>query len=368
MEETFDGAARVKNMFAFPHEQAKTQLHYRTYMVNTVWPPPSGKYQRTFRELLETARPMWDAYENTVHVDGAFAPCRFQNHIKQARSHLERLAADNVPLQFICESQILLSPYLEGRKVMHLLYKVLRSETDKALHKDFSSVEQLSVLPHQNCCSQDDAVLRLKKKMVPTSDGEKQNPIKQVVLKNECYKGHYKAVEYLLKQGLNVNATYDKGSSALNVAADQGHRQCVEVLIAAGADVNHRRTLDGVTSLYNCCNNGHLDVVMTLLGAGCDVNLANDNQVTPLMRACSSGHTDVVKVVCAHPDVKLDQTNASGVTPLFIAAQKGHADVVEVLLRSGADTIHGNGHGAKPIKIAKQKGWGDVVELLERQW
>ena len=50
-------------------------------------------------------------------------------------------------------------------------------------------------------------------------------------------------MEFLLGDNvaLDVNATYDNGSSALNVAADQAHVKCVEALITAGADLNHQR-------------------------------------------------------------------------------------------------------------------------------
>ena len=167
VEMKFDGAARVKNMFAFSNDRAGEQLHYRTYMVNTIWPPPTGHYPRTFHDLLGTAKPLWDAYENTVPQDRTFSPHRFQMHIQQARQHLERLAADQVPLRFICESQILLQQYLDGRKAMHLLYKVIRSENDKALHNDFCSAESVKDAGKDQKVAQIDAVKEMKSKDAP---------------------------------------------------------------------------------------------------------------------------------------------------------------------------------------------------------
>jgi hypothetical protein len=84
------------------------QLHYRTFMMNMVWPPAEGDYARTFGELAAKARPMWDAYENMVQKDDNFAKCRYQKQIKLARQHLENLAAANEEFHFIVESQVLL--------------------------------------------------------------------------------------------------------------------------------------------------------------------------------------------------------------------------------------------------------------------
>ena len=38
-EVKFGGAARVKNMFCFDETRAAAQLHYRTLMLNFVYPP-----------------------------------------------------------------------------------------------------------------------------------------------------------------------------------------------------------------------------------------------------------------------------------------------------------------------------------------
>ena len=60
-------------MFAFDEAQAERQLHYRTFMMNVVWPPKGGGgyCARTFADLAERAGPMWDEYQ--VHIDLASA-------------------------------------------------------------------------------------------------------------------------------------------------------------------------------------------------------------------------------------------------------------------------------------------------------
>jgi hypothetical protein len=61
---SFDGVARTKNMFDFDEATAERQLHYRTFMMNMVWPPKgTGKHSRTFAKLAEDASSMWDTYQ-----------------------------------------------------------------------------------------------------------------------------------------------------------------------------------------------------------------------------------------------------------------------------------------------------------------
>ena len=99
----FDGVARAKNMFAFSEAQAAKQMHYRTFMVNLVWPPKEGTgYARTYAELLKQAGPTWDAYEVIgscrrtsfiasfhMHFDVAFRRCCGRNKwVRTSRSRL----------------------------------------------------------------------------------------------------------------------------------------------------------------------------------------------------------------------------------------------------------------------------------------
>ena len=85
-------------------------------------------------------------------------------------------------------------------------------------------------------------------------------------------------VQLFLERGENPDATYDSGDSleyldlpdvcsALAVAAMRGHRECVEVLIKAGADTS-RRDSNGATALQVAEENGHGDIAAMLRSAG----------------------------------------------------------------------------------------------------
>ena len=144
-------AVRVKNMFLFDEEQAEKQFHYRTVMINWLYTPGI-----TYKELAEESNDLWQQYLNHESVDGhgdkdpseswstwyavgwrwerggrerdrdlySMANCVHpiyvflfcflvrRAQIQQALSYLTSEAMLNKKVQFIVETQLLLSPYV----------------------------------------------------------------------------------------------------------------------------------------------------------------------------------------------------------------------------------------------------------------
>jgi cytohesin len=73
------------------------------------------------------------------------------------------------------------------------------------------------------------------------------------------------------------DARHDDGSTALILAAQNGHLAVVEALLKAGADAA-RATTDGRTALHLAAQNGHTAVVEALLKAGADPNSATSSE------------------------------------------------------------------------------------------
>jgi hypothetical protein len=140
MEDTFDGAARVDNMFAWNEAEAAAHFHCRTITLNVVWPAKLRDYwsfSRTYADLAAKSQGLWDDYQYTVPDDSTFSPSQWTTQALAARDHLQKLAMENTPLRVVLETQVLLQPHLDGRKATHLLRKVLQAETDKALCAGF---------------------------------------------------------------------------------------------------------------------------------------------------------------------------------------------------------------------------------------
>ena len=145
----------------------------------------------------------------------------------------------------------------------------------------------------------------------------------------------WETLHRLLSDGLQPNAVYGDGTSALHWASYHESIDAARQLLASGADVNSTTDL-GVTPLWLAAQNGSAAMVEVLLQVGADPNIALYSGETVVMTAAQSGDADVVRQLLAagadpNPAVTRDQT------ALMWAANQGHAGVIEVLLEFDAD-------------------------------
>jgi len=177
------------------------------------------------------------------------------------------------------------------------------------------------------------------------------------------------------------------GLTALLYAARDGCSDCLDALIAAGADVNVP-TPEGVTALMLALDNDHNDVAKLLLDRGANPQLWDWWGRTPLYIAIDrkasarlgSGPAvssmDIIKTLLAadvDPSPQLnfhrpsrggnsgrfiDPLLNTGCSPLLRATMAGDADVVRDLLAKGADP-NINAMGLTPFLVAAGVGAGN---------
>ncbi|KAM3076143.1 hypothetical protein ACMFMG_006342 [Clarireedia jacksonii] len=179
--------------------------------------------------------------------------------------------------------------------------------------------------------------------------------------------GHKDVVQLLLAtDGVDLNCKDKENLTPLSWAAWNGHKDVVQLLLATnGVDLNCRDTYDG-TPLLLAAQEGHKDVVQLLLSTDdVDLNCRDRDGSTPLMCAASHGHKDVVQLLLATDGVDLNCRNTYDSTPLMCAASHGHKDVVQLLLATdGVDLNCRNTYDSTPLLLAAQYGHKDVVQLL----
>jgi len=115
--------------------------------------------------------------------------------------------------------------------------------------------------------------------------------------------GDIEVVKQHLAVGTDVNAKDNLRYTPLHVAAQQGHDRCkeiVELLIAAGADVNVKDGQGGLTPLHTAIRNSNKEIVELLIANGADVNAKDGGELTPLHHAAGKGQKEVVELLIAN--------------------------------------------------------------------
>lgn len=116
-------------------------------------------------------------------------------------------------------------------------------------------------------------------------------------------RGHLEILKMTLSHGADLKSTNRYGGTALIPAAERGHVETVRALIDAGVDVDHVNRLDWTALLEAIIlgNGGerHRQIVELLVKAGANVNLADGKGETPLQHARSRGYAAIEKILVA---------------------------------------------------------------------
>ncbi|XP_007889839.1 ankyrin repeat and SOCS box protein 11 [Callorhinchus milii] len=179
-------------------------------------------------------------------------------------------------------------------------------------------------------------------------------------LHEACLGGHAACVKVLLENGAKVNAITIDGITPLFNACSIGSAACVTVLLQYGAKAQLECHL--TSPIHEAVRKGHRDCLEILLGHGVDIDQEVPHLGTPLYMACDFQQTECVRkllVLGASVD-----TGRYMDSPLHAAARRNSAQIIHLLIDCGADTEAKNEEGKRPVELSTANSAVEKAFLL----
>ena len=178
--------------------------------------------------------------------------------------------------------------------------------------------------------------------------------------------GHIESLEKLLKAG---GAHFDQinweGRTALHLAASAGQTAACRILLFKNGDKDKEEEKEEEEEfVVDVIEGEDFDFKMKQLKSEAVLLVADKNGMTPLMLAVLQGHIESVKELVKLSKHHLDlQNELTGDSAMHYAAQSNFSEIASILLVAGAFADPLNKKGLKPLDLVPEDSLNDFLDL-----
>lgn len=161
-----------------------------------------------------------------------------------------------------------------------------------------------------------------------------------------AFRGHYEVVDYLIKQGANVNADTDLGLTPLTAAIKGKHTAIVERLLKEPAIDTNKYDPSGQTPLHHAIGVKSEKIVKLLIEHNCDIEAliitATNGQINeyegtpPLLYALFNDNENIAKLLI-ETGANIENQGRTDTTPLVYSVYANLSNTTSLLIKRGAD-------------------------------
>ncbi len=183
-----------------------------------------------------------------------------------------------------------------------------------------------------------------------TKDSEGNPALYYLLTLNPDLKVAQKAIEY----GADVNMPAKNGMIPLNIATSKANELQLQIMMmkTMGLDVENPEIQDKLKANLFREMSRMRELAQMLIDAGADVN-HESTLGTPLMNAATNAWNAEIVQLLIDAGADLNKTDKNGRTALFYAASGGNDDIVALLIDAGADTSIKDKEGKLYLDIDK---------------
>lgn len=170
-------------------------------------------------------------------------------------------------------------------------------------------------------------------------------------------------VEELVEFGAELDSVDEDGNTALILAARHNHLAAMKILIDNGDNVNRRNPVTLDSALLNAAGWGNKECVSVLLRAGADPNARNALGTNALMRAAENSNSEAIPILL-NVGIPVNIQDERGRTALYRAVASSNVQVCRLLIESGADWDIQDDSGVSPRILAQRTENSSIRALI----